>query len=236
MINMDDTIKFQMNSNKSIIKNNELNEYIKFKLEKEEYKVEDLSKIDEIVLDSQNIAGDYNKVYFDEIKMFPNIKKITIRNMGISSKNMELLKKIKEVEFENCELCDLYKLEEAEQLIIINSEVESIEEIEQLKNLKDLQLINIKFEQYDVLKKLANLEKLTIKNIEGFLMSNIDFELPIKYLSIEKIPELNIAIISKYKSLETLSVDRKEAKQWEKELNDLKKNGMRILLNDIYDF
>lgn len=67
-------------------------------------------------------------------------------------------------------------------------------------------------------------------------MSKIDFELTIKYLSIEKIPELNIAIISKYKSLETLSVDRKEAKQWEKELNDLKKNGMRILLNDIYDF
>lgn len=47
-------------------------------------------------------------------------------------------------------------------------------------------------------------------------MSKIDFELTIKYLSIEKIPELNIAIISKYKSLETLSVDRKEAKQWEK--------------------
>ena len=70
----------------------------------------------------------------------------------------------------------------------------------------------------------------------NFLGIQKDFYLPIKYLSLEIIPELNTNIISQYKYLETLSVDRKESKQWEKELNDLKKNGMRILLNDIYYF
>ena len=156
--------------------------------------------------------------------------------MGIISKDMDLLKNIIDVKFENCELWNLGKFEKVEQLIIINSEIESIEEIKQLKNLKDLQLINLSFENYEVLQNINKLEKLTIKNIKGFSMSKIDFYLPIKYLSLEIIPELNTNIISQYKYLETLSVDRKESKQWEKELNDLKKNGMRILLNDIYYF
>lgn len=236
MENIEDTIKFQINNNETIIKNNELNNYIKFKLEKEEFTKEDLKNIDEIIIDSQNIIGEYNEVYFDEIKLFPNLKKISIRNMGISAKNMDLLKNIKYIEFENCELWNLSKLKEVEQLIIINSEMDSIEEIGGLNNLKDLQLINMKLDNYDILKQIVSLEKLTIKNIDGFSLSKIDYPLHIKYLSIENLLDLKIDIISKYKNLEVLSVDRKESKQWKKELNYLKEKGINILLNDIYDF
>ena len=236
MENIEDTIKFQINNNEAIIKNKELNNYIKFKLEKEDFTKEDLKNIDEIIIDSKNIIEEHNEVYFDEIELFPNLKKISIRNLGISSKNMDLLKNIKFVEFENCELWNLSKLKEVEQLIIINSDIDNIEEIGLLNNLKDLHLINMKFDNYDILKKITNLEKLTIKNIKEFSMSKIDFSLPIRYLSIEKIPNLNIDIISKYQKLEVLSVDRKEAKQFDKELDYLKEKGIRILLNDIYDF
>lgn len=55
MENIEDTIKFQINNNETIIKNKELNNYIKFKLEKEDFSKEDLKKIDEIIIDSQNV-------------------------------------------------------------------------------------------------------------------------------------------------------------------------------------
>lgn len=80
------------------------------------------------------------------------------------------------------------------------------------------------------------MKKLVIKNIKNFSLAKIDFELPIEYLSIENLEDLNLNILSKYENLKTLSIDRIEADNWENELNTLKEKNITILLNDMYEY
>ena len=77
------------------IKNVLLKEYIQTCLNKDNINKKDLEEIKEIILDSKDIIGEYNKVYMDEITLFNNLEEITIKNLGITNENMKLLKKIK---------------------------------------------------------------------------------------------------------------------------------------------
>lgn len=234
MGNFDTTIKITTeNMDKQLIENVELNKFIQFKLNKSNITKEDLAKIDEIVLDSQNIVGNYNKVYFEEIELFPNLEKITIRNLGVTSENINKLSNISKIEFRNCEIEGITLLNNVQSLTIINSEIENIEEIGNLSNITELELVNIKVEKFEFLKSLKQLKQLKIKNVKGFSLEKIDFSLPIEYLSVEKINELNLTIISQYKNLKTLSVDREESENWKNELESLKDKKIEVLLNDM---
>lgn len=235
MENFDDTMKIiTQDIDKQLIKNAELKKFIQFKLNKSNITKEDLVNIDEIVLDSQNIVGNYNKVYFEEIEMFPNLKKITIRNLGITYENINKLSNISKIEFINCEIDGITLLNNIQSLTIINSEVENIEEIGSLPNITELELVNLKVDNFEFLKKLKQLKQLKIKNVKDFSLEKIDFSLPIEYLSLEKIGELNLIIISQYENLKTLSVDREESENWKIELESLKNKNIKILLNDMY--
>ncbi len=235
MENFDSTMEITtQNADKQLIKNLELRKFIQFKLNKSNITKEDLVNIDEIVLDSQNIIGNYNKVYFEEIEMFPNLEKITIRNLGITYENMNKLRNISKIEFINCEIDGINLLNNVQGLIIINSEVENIEEIGNLSNITELELVNLKIDNFEFLKNLKQLKQLKIKNVKDFSLERIDFYLPIEYLSVEKINKLNLIIISQYKNLKTLSVDREESENWKNELESLKDKNIKVLLNDMY--
>ena len=238
MVNMEkfeDTLILK-NNNEEIIKNIELRNFIEYKLGKENFTKKDLENIDEIILDSKNIAGNYNQVYLEEISLFPFLKRISFRNVGISTKDMERLQNIKEIEFVNCELEEFENLKEINCLKLINSKVENFETIEKLTELRELHLINLKFNNYDILKKYKNLTKLVIKNIEDFSLSKIDFYIPIEYLSIENIESIDLNIISKYKKLNTISVDRKELENFKEEIEKLNHDGIKIMINDQYEY
>lgn len=85
MENLDNTMEVSIiNDTSELIKNIELKNLIQFKLNKIEFKLEDLDCINEIILDSQNIVGQYNKVYFEEIELFKNLVKISVRNLGLT--------------------------------------------------------------------------------------------------------------------------------------------------------
>ena len=196
----------------------------------------DLEKIKEIVIDSQNIVGQYNKVYFEEVDLFKNLEKISIRNLGLTSENIERISNIKKIEFINGQIRDIKKINNVISLILNNTEVDDFENIIYLSNLEELQLINIELDKFEFLEKFKNLKKLVIKNIKNFSLAKIDFELPIEYLSIENLEDLNLNILSKYENLKTLSIDRIEADNWENELNTLKEKNITILLNDMYEY
>ena len=235
MKDFQDTISLKIGS-EELIKNIELRKLIKYKLNKDDFTAEELESVDEIILDSKNIVGDYNTVYFEELDFFPNLERISIRNLGISNQNIIKLKNIKQIEFINCELEELEGLQNVKCLKLINSEVENLESIGKLTEITELHLINMKFENLDMLKIYKNLNKLVIKNVKGFLLSKIDFYLPIKYLSIENIDCINLNVLSKYKELSIFSVDRNEAEKFEDELKELKDKGIQILLNDQYKY
>lgn len=223
------------NSNE-IIKNLELKNYLQFKLNKDNIALEDLNSIQEIILDSQNIVGQYNKVYFEEVDLFNNLEKISIRNLGLTPENIEKINNIKKVEFINSQIRDIIKLNNVISLTLNNTEVDNFEDITYLSNLEELQLINIELDNFEFLGKFKNLKKLVIKNIKNFSLSKINFKLPIEYLSIENLEELNLDVLSKYENLKTVSVDRIEADNWENELKDLKYKNIEVLLNDIYEY
>lgn len=235
MGNFDTTMEISTLKDKNeLIKNLELKNLIQFKLGKTEFEMKDLECIDEIILDSQNIVGAYNKVYFEEVDLFKNLKKISIRNLGLTPHDIEKISKIKNIEFINCEIRNITGFSNLEHLSLINTEIDNFEEIKKLSNLIELQLINTKINDFEFLKSFTNLKKLVIKNIKDFSFLKIDFSLPIDYLSVEKIDKLELNVISKYKNLKTLSVDREESYNFEKELKELK--DIKILLNDMYEY
>ena len=73
---------------KPLIKNILLKNYIEVILNKENITKKDLGEVKEIVLNSENILGEYNKVYIEEISLFPNLEEITIKNLGSKYKNL----------------------------------------------------------------------------------------------------------------------------------------------------
>lgn len=215
------------------IKNVLLKEYIQTCLNKDNINKKDLEEIKEIILDSKDIIGEYNKVYMDEITLFNNLEEITIKNLGITNENMKLLKKIKKISFINCEVNGIKNLENTTELIINNTEIWDFESIQNLKKLEILKLINIEINNYDFIEKLNNLKELAIENVLGFSLEKIDMPLNIKKISFFGIDKLDLKIISKYKNLEEISVDKKDVEKIKEELNELKKQNVKILLNDL---
>ncbi len=122
MEDVDNTIKFIDNEdNQHIIKNLELRKFIQFKLNQDVITKNNLDTINEIILDSKNIIGQYNKVYFEEIKLFQNLEKIIIKNLGITNETIKKLGSIKQLEFKDCEIQNISELNKVENLTLIHS-------------------------------------------------------------------------------------------------------------------
>lgn len=237
MGNFDNTMEVStIKDTNDLIKNLELKNLIQFKLNKTEFELKDLDNIEEIILDSKDIVGNYNKVYFEEVELFKNLDKISIRNLGLTPEKIEKISNIKTVEFINCQLKDIKKLNNSISLVLNNTEVENFENITYLSNLEELQLINAEIDNFDFLKNFKHLKKLVIKNIKNFSLSKINFLLPIEYLSVENLETLDLNVLSKYENLKTISVDRIEADNLERELKTLKEKNIEILLNDMYEY
>ena len=128
---------------KTLIKNILLKNYIEVILNKENITKKDLEEVKEIVLNSEDILGEYNKVYIEEISLFPNLEEITIKNLGLKLEDMQLLRKVKKVSFRNCEVNGIEYLENVKELTINNTEIIDFENITKLTNIESLKLINI---------------------------------------------------------------------------------------------
>lgn len=237
MEEFENTLKISIiKKEKELIKNPELKNFLQFKLNKKNIMLEDLDNINEIILDSKNIIGQYNPVYFEEIDLFKNLEKISIRNLGLISANIGKMNNIKAVEFINSQVKDITILNNTSSLILNNTEVDNFEQIVKLQNLEELQLINMKINDFKFLQDLKNIKKLVVKNIKDFSLNKIDFDLQIEYLSVENLEDLKLDILSKFKNLKIISVDRIEADNWGNELKALKNRNIQILLNDIYKY
>lgn len=230
---IENTIEIENVENEPILKNRELRKLIEFKLGKSKIEKEDLIEIEDIILNAKTMIGEPNIIYFEELDLFPNLKKIEIKNINIEENNIEKLKNIEEIHFENCEIETLKPLVNVKNLSICHSKVKDIEE---LKNIKQLELIDIELNDFEFLKQLKQLEQLSIKNVVDFSLEKINFFLPIKYLSVGGIEHIDTDIIKKYTNLETLSVDREKESVWKYTLEKIEKSNIKILLDDIYEY
>ncbi len=221
---------------KPLIKNILLKNYIEVILNKENITKKDLDEVKEIVLNSEDILGEYNKVYIEEISLFPNLEEITIKNLGLKLEDMQLLRKVKKVGFNNCEVNGIKYLENVKELTINNTEIIDFENITKLINIESLKLININLNNFDFIEELKNLKELSIENVNGFEMEKIDEPLKIEKLSLMGIDKLDLNILSKYKNLNEISVCDNDVDKVEKSLKELKNRKIKIMLDGIYEY
>lgn len=221
--------------------NKQVEKYLMFKLDKQEkiFSEEELSEVEELVLNPVNINGEYNEIDLDIIEYFTNLKRILFINLKISEKiieklstikslesvyfekcdfeNISLLTKlnIKEIEFVNCALVDysfLYNMNELKLLSIVNGVV-SIEGINKLKKLQYLQL------SYS-----------TILDIDAI-------DLPyLKELHIDNTNIYDVAIISELYELERLSISEEQYIENKDYYSNLSKKGIIVLNENMVEF
>lgn len=171
-----------------IIKNIELEKYVKFKLGKEDFSLENLDSIKEIFLTSKTFTGNTNFVFFEEISLFKNLEKIRFDNLGITPIVINIIKNtnVKNIEFENCEILTFEGLINIETLTISNCTIENISSISSLNNLKKLYFCFMTEEQLSQIPAIENLEFLSIVGIDNFSKEDIAKFKNLKYLSIGK--------------------------------------------------
>lgn len=213
------------------IKNELLKENIRFMLNKSNIEIEDLLKIEEITLNSVTFSGKQNNVYFEDIKFFPNLKRIEIKNNIITRENIQFFKDIEEVVLSNCEI-DTIKELNSKSLSLVGCKVNC--ELDFNNKLNDIYIINTNCDSFDFLKEQQNLQKLVIKNVSDFNMNKIDFNMPIKYLSIEDVDEFKYDVLKKYSNLETVSIDWIGNEDKNECINKLKEMGYNVVFNDMY--
>ena len=195
-----------------LIKNKELEKYIKFKLGKEKFQLQDLDSIAEIFLTSKTLTGKVNFVFFEEINYFKNLEKIRFDNLGITPKVIDIIKNsnAKIISFENCEITSFRGLENIENLSIINCEIDDISTISTLNKLKKLYFCFMTQKQLNKLYPLENLEFLSIVGIDTFTLEDI----------------------LKFKNLKYLSIGKQD---FEKIKSKLENTNLEIIIEDSYD-
>lgn len=214
-----------------IIKNELLKDEIRFALNKSNIDIEDLLKIEEITLNSVTISGKQNNVYFEDINLFPNLKKIEIKNNKITCENIKYLENIEDITFSNCTINTIDTLK-AKNISFISCKINCNLDFE--SKLNELSIINTNCDSFNFLKEQDSLQKLVIKNVEDFSMDKIDFKMPINYLSIEDVEEFKYDVLEKYSNLSTISVDWIGNSDINEHVNKLKEMGYNVIFNDMY--
>ena len=195
-----------------LIKNKELEKYIKFKLGKESFELKDLDLITEIYLTSKTFTDGVNFVFFEEINYFKNLEKIRFDNLGITTNVIEIINNsnVKNISFENCEIMSFIGLKNIETLTISNCEIADISTISALDNLKKLYFCLMTQKQLQELPPLDNLEFLSIVGIDDFSVD--DF--------------------SKFKNLKQLSIDKQDVEKFSDKLKNI---NLEIIIEDSYE-
>ena len=222
------------------IKNENLSNYIMFKLDKIEnaFTQEELNQITEVVID-YNDEEDNSFSSLEELLKLENIKSITLRNGYIFNDNYNIFLKLNnltEFVFENCEF-------------------ENVNLITSLK-LKSLSLINCKIEKYTFISILENLEELSIVNgtleIRKLNMLKHLRYLQISYSDIVDEESLNIStlvelyvdntnistfdFLNNLLNLKRISIDENQYNNNKELFNNLMKKNILVLNENMVEF
>lgn len=173
------------------IKNEQLANYIMFKLDKQvnEFTVDELQNIDEIVLNTIDINEEYTEINLDVINYFTGVKRLVLKNLYLSEAdifNLSKLNLLEDVYMEKCEFenadniaslkikhlelinCDiinynfLYTMSELNSLSVVNGNI-SLNKINNLQQLRYLQLSYSNITEITLLKTIL-LEEIHIDN------------------------------------------------------------------------
>ena len=219
----------------SILKTTSIDSLIKYKLNKESFEIKDLDTIEDIIIDGCDIVGNPSSVDFNDLNSFHNLKSVTIANTMATSNDLKPISNIESLVLTNAHIESINSFKNLKKITITSSTIDTPIKYDGLSNLEKFEINNTPIDDFEFLKSIPSLKALKIYGKPDFTLKDIDFPLNIEYLSLDKINSLDLDKLSNYSKLKKISIDASQQKEFEKELNQLKSNGITILINDMYE-
>lgn len=210
------------------IESRSLNNYLTYKLDKleEEYTEEELSTVDEILIeDDENLD-------ITVLKYFTNLKTLEIRNMVIDDKVLDIilsLKNLKDLKFQLCEITNASRIKEL-NLLALHLDCLQMDDYSFVYEMDSLEALTLTGVTNLNIKKLNNLVNLKYLNISHTNCSN-------DVLNIKKLEELyidssnieDITFTLNLTNLKTLSLSKEQYENKKELIAKLKSRNIKIL-------
>lgn len=222
------------------VKNENLANYIMFKLDKldNNFTEQELNQITEVVID-YNDESESSFAFLEELTMLKGLKSITLRNGYIFNDNYNIflnLNNLSEFVFENCEFenADLIASIKLKALSLINCKIENYAFINLFELLEELTIINgeVEIGKINMLKNLKYLQ-LSYSNIVKNANLNID---KLEELYIDNTNIDNFNFLNNLLNLKRISIDKKQYKTNKRIFDDLMKNNILVLNENMVEF
>lgn len=222
------------------VKNENLANYIMFKLDKldNNFTEQELNQITEVVID-YNDESESSFAFLEELTMLKGLKSITLRNGYIFNDNYNIflnLNNLSEFVFENCEFenADLIASIKLKALSLINCKIENYAFVNLFELLEELTIINgeVEIGKVNMLKNLKYLQ-LSYSNIVKNANLNID---KLEELYIDNTNIDNFNFLNNLLNLKRISIDKKQYKTNKRIFDDLMKNNILVLNENMVEF
>lgn len=222
------------------VKNENLANYIMFKLDKldNNFTEQELNQITEVVID-YNDESESSFAFLEELTMLKELKSITLRNGYIFNDNYNIffnLNNLSEFVFENCEFenADLIASLKLKALSLINCKIENYAFVNLFELLEELTIINgeVEIGKINMLKNLKYLQ-LSYSNIVKNSNLNID---KLEELYIDNTNIDNFNFLNNLLNLKRISIDKKQYKTNKRIFDDLMKNNILVLNENMVEF
>lgn len=210
-----------------------LRDYLNCYLNKagDEFSLAELMSIDTLQIDTVDIVGDFFPIDLDIIKYFINVKELEIRNVRITSDDMEnisRLNSLKRLMFVDCEFESIdLNPKNLEYLKIAGGDIFDFEFLEDLTSLKELELIGVGNLDISVLNKLKNLNKLVLTKSQ--IMNVLPLNLNLNELRINYVQGLDLKRLTlNLKNLKKLVINNGQKGLFKDTLVYLYRSGVEI--------
>jgi hypothetical protein len=222
------------------IENENLANYIMFKLDKLENKFseEELNQITEVVID-YNEEDESSFLFLNELLKLKKLQSITIRNAFIYNDNYRVflnLNNLNELVFDNCkfEYADLVALLKLKSLSLINCKIDNYSFVNVFENLEKLTITNGKIE-IKKLNKLKHLKYLEISYSNILDENELDIS-SLEELYIDNTNINNFDFLKKLDNLKKVSIDEKQYNNNKSLFNSLINNNILVMNENMVYF
>lgn len=157
---------------------------------KESFEIEELNKVEDIIIDPVGFDNNYIPIDFDEVLYLKNLKSISIFNFYF---NLDTLHKINNLKF-------------LENLEFYNCDFETILPLAML-NIKKLKFNNCHIGDIKFINNIDTLRELSLENLEEIDLNDIIILDKLKFLSLYNTKIMNSNRLVVCKNLEFLRID-----------------------------
>lgn len=209
------------------IKSRQLNNYLTLKLDKleEQYTEEELSTVEELVIEEDN------NLDITVLKHFINLKSLELRNLEINDYILNIilsLKNLINLKFQLCKLEDISKIKELNLLglHLDCSKINNFDFIYEMINLQELTLTGVEID----INKINNLTNLKYLNISHTTCTNDVLNIQnLEELYIDNSNIIDISFTQNLANLKVLSLSKEQYENKQEFIQLLKNKNIEIL-------